>query len=654
MLINDRLKILGKGKHMSVQFGRWNFEGQPPAPDYIEKVSAALAPYGPDSNESYSKGGVRILYRAFHTTKESRREKQPHISRSGAVITWDGRLDNRAELINEFRDSLIVNSTDVAIVAGSYENWGADCLGKLIGDWALSIWNPHERSVLLAKDPIGTRHLYYSFDNNQVTWSTILDPLVRLAGKTFALNEEYIAGWFSMFPAVHLTPCVGIHSVPTSSFVLLRPGRHTVSSYWNFDPQKKIRYRADAEYEEHFRTVFATAVQRNLRSDRPVLAELSGGRDSSSIVCMADTIIVRGTADTPRLDTISYYDDSEPNWNERPYFTKVEEKRGRTGWHVNVGAQDPEEKALPGPSPNDRFVPTPGYDGRTSSRIERCLGSQGNRVVLSGIGGDEVMGGVPTPTPELQDLLARAQFRVLAHQLKIWALEKRKPWFYLFFEAARGFFPPALVGVPKYMRPAPWLQSNFVKRHWAALTGYPSRMELFGPLPTFQDNVSTLDALRRQLACKALPFEPPYEKRYPYLDRGLLEFMFAIPREQLVRPTQRRSLMRRALVGIVPDEILNKKGKAFVARSPLVAIKNDWTNLIEATQNMVSSSLGIVDSERISEALHKARCGEEGPIITLNRTLRLEGWLKNLRELGIVSLAPTRNPELTLQASPQG
>jgi asparagine synthase (glutamine-hydrolysing) len=146
MLINDRLKILGKGNYMSVQFGRWNFEGQPPAPDYIEKVSAALAPYGPDSNESYSKGGVRILYRAFHTTKESRREKQPHISSSGAVITWDGRLDNRAELISELRDSLTFNSTDVAIVAAAYEKWGADCFAKLIGDWALSIWNPGNRS----------------------------------------------------------------------------------------------------------------------------------------------------------------------------------------------------------------------------------------------------------------------------------------------------------------------------------------------------------------------------------------------------------------------------------------------------------------------------------------------------------------------------
>src|SRR6266436_8553996 len=110
-----------------------------------------------------------------------------------------------------------------------------------------------------------------------------------------------------MFPAVHLTPCVGIHSVPPSSFVLLRPGKHVVSKYWDFDPGKRIRYRADAEYEEHFRTVFAQAVQRRLRSDRPVLAELSGGMDSSSIVCMADLVIARGQAHCPRLDTISWF-----------------------------------------------------------------------------------------------------------------------------------------------------------------------------------------------------------------------------------------------------------------------------------------------------------------------------------------------------------
>src|SRR5712692_4369924 len=198
---------------MSVQFGRWKFEDQQPASDYIEKVSAFLAPYGPDSNESYSKGGVKILYRAFHTTKESHCETQPHISPSGAVITWDGRLDNRADLIAQLGSSVIQpalsfkgsttrsllspSSTDIEIVAAAYENWQSDCFAKLLGDWALSIWNPGNRSLILAKDPIGTHHLYYSFDNNQVSWSTILDPLVLFAGKTFEICEEYIAGWFA-------------------------------------------------------------------------------------------------------------------------------------------------------------------------------------------------------------------------------------------------------------------------------------------------------------------------------------------------------------------------------------------------------------------------------------------------------------------------
>lgn len=264
--------------------------------------------------------------------------------------------------------------------------------------------------------------------------------------------------------------------------------------------------------------------------------------------------------------------------------------------------------------------------------------------MLSGIGGDEVMGGVPTPVPELENLLAAAQFGSLAHRLKVWAIEKRKPWFYLLSEAARGFLPLVLAGVPKHIRPAPWLQADFVKRNWSSLTGYAYRTRLFGPLPSFQHNVGALDALRRQLACTALPFEHPYEKRYPYLDRHLLEFMFAIPREQLVRPTQRRSLMRRALVGIVPDEILNRKTKAFVARSPRLAISNDWARFAEIPQNMLSNLLGIVDTELISEALQNARQGSEVPIVTLMRTLSLEGWLNHLRSVEIIDLDTALNP----------
>src|SRR6266852_1242648 len=638
---------------MSVQFGRWNFDGKPVDGDYLEKVSPLLAPYGPDDSGSYSKGNISILYRAFHTTKESRGETQPHVTESGTVITWDGRLDNRKELIRSLRDALTMNSKDVSIVAAAYEEWGSACSARLIGDWALSIWDANSCTLILAKDPIGTRHLYYSVDEHQVTWSTILDPLVLCAGKTFALCEEYIAGWFSFFPATHLTPYVGIHSVPASSLVLIRAGKYTVRKYWDFDPGKRIRHRTDAEYEEHFRAVFWEAVRRRLRSDRPILAELSGGMDSSSIVCMADTLIALGTTETPRLDTISYYDDSEPSWHERPYFTKVEEKRGRRGWHVDLNAQERQElytESRP-ESLDGQCGLLPGSNGRTSSQLRAYLTSQCNRVLLSGVGGDEVMGGVPTPLPELEDLVATAQFAALARQLKVWALEKRKPWFHLFWEVLGQFFPPALVGIPKYTRPAPWLQSKFVKRQWAALTGYSSRTKLFGPLPSFRANMGALEGLRRQLTHCALPFDPPLDKRYPYLDRDLLEFIFAIPREQLVRPKQRRSLMRRALVGIVPDEILNRKSKAFVTRAPLLTVSRDWARLAGMTQDLTSSLLGIIDADRVSDALQKARRGEEVPLVSLLRTVVVERWLRNLDTSGIIRMDITKKLELTWQAS---
>ena len=255
--------------------------------------------------------------------------------------------------------------------------------------------------------------------------------------------------------------------------------------------------------------------------------------------------------------------------------------------------------------------------------------SQGNRVVLSGIGGDEVLGGIPTPLPELEDLVAEGRFRLLAHQLQRWALDKRKPWFYLLWEALQAFLPLGLVPLAKYKRPAPWLQARYVKRHHAALSGYERRLTLFGPQPSFQENVCTLDALRRQVESYVLNSNPPYEKRYPYLDRDLLEFIFAIPREQLVRPGQRRSLMRRALIGIVPDEILNRKRKGFVARASLETISAEWPDLVSLCQHMTCVALGIIDSERFWEVLRNGRNGQQVATVILMRTLSLESWLRS-------------------------
>jgi asparagine synthase (glutamine-hydrolysing) len=620
---------------MSVQFGRWNFNGEPPRRDELERIDNILTPYGPDGGNTYSASGIHIRYRAFHTTQESRQEFQPHLTLSGEVVTWDGRLDNREELVIALGNRSSLHHPDVEIAAAAYERWGLDCFAKLIGDWALSICNPHAQTLILAKDPLGARHLYYSTEDGRLTWSTILEPIVLFAGRTLSLCGEYIAGSFSSFPATHLTPYLEIQSVPPSCFVQLGNGKQYIRKYWDFDPENRIRYCSDADYEEHFRTLFVESIRRRLRSDSPVLAELSGGMDSSSIVCVADKVIGHGRAGTSRLDTLSYYDDAEPNWNERPYFNKIEEKRGRTGCHIYLDPGEFFNLAFP----RDRFMPTPSSAlslTEFAKQTVRCMTSQNNRVVLSGIGGDEVTGGVPDATSELADLLASLQTKRFAHQLKMWSLDKRKPWLHLFAETAREFFPPSLVGVPRQRRPARWVHPDFVRRYRDALLGYEGKLTLFGALPSFQKNMFTLEALRRQLARSALSLYPPHEKRYPYLDRSLLEFLYAIPREQLVRPGQRRSLMRRALVGIVPDEILQRKRKAFVVRGPMTVLSERWNSLVPMSQHMITAALHVVEPRRFCDALNRAKHGQEVSIVAIVRTLILESWLRDLATRNVV------------------
>jgi asparagine synthase (glutamine-hydrolysing) len=631
---------------MGIQFGKCNFDGKPVGPHDLDKVREMLAPYGPDGERCIRKGNVGILYRAFHTTKESRRETQPHVSRSGVVITWDGRLDNRERLIAKLAGQLPSDSSDSEIIAAAYERWGTGVIAELIGDWALSVWNPEDQSVILAKDFVGTRHLYYTVEKDQVTWCSILDPLVLFAGRPFKLEGEYVAGWLSFFPASHLTPYVGIVAVPPSSFVYLARGIQKVSKYWDFDPGRKVRYSSDAEYEEHFRYVFAESIRRRLRSDTCVLAQLSGGMDSSSIVCVADDIIGRGDAQVPGLETVSYYDQSEPNWDESPYFTEVERKRGREGHHIAVRGDERLNFNLP----KDRFPMSPNSPfGNPDREFNEHIVSRGYRVVLCGIGGDEVTGGVPTPTPELSDLLATGQLKVLARQLLSWAIFLKKPWFFLLSDAMKVFLPREFLKPQRYQQPASWLRPEFVRTNREALGGYDRRTRLFGALPSFQENLRTLDALRRQLGCSHSAVDPVYEERYPYLDRDLLEFLYSVPREQLVRPGQRRSLLRRALRQSVPASILDRRRKAFVSRGPLLALAS-----IPFDNGQVGSfgeALGIIDSQELARVARQARSGCEIALVTLIRTLLLEIWLSEMFHHALLSEVPQQPVGTSIQGN---
>jgi asparagine synthase (glutamine-hydrolysing) len=360
--------------------------------------------------------------------------------------------------------------------------------------------------------------------------------------------------------------------------------------------------------------------------------------DSSAIVCVADAIARNDGC--PPIETVSYFDDGEPNWNERPYFTAVEAQRGRTGLHLNVAGSGRFFSERDG-----TFPVTPAHGSRPSeahNRFAQYLSEGGFRVLLSGTGGDEFTGGVPTGTPELADLLSRAQLGRFLHRAFLWAMASRKPLLHEVGQVVRTFLPAswATNTVPRW--PMPWLNRSFVRCNQETLTRNSTRFHWLGPLPTFQENLHALDRLRRQIACAEIPPTSFCQMRYPFLDRDLLEFLFNAPRDQLVRPNQRRSLLRRALRGIVPSVVLDRRRKAFVVTSQLKTIAAEWKSVSAVTERMVLESRDILDSAVLRQTLEKARHGDEVPLLPIMRALRLEQWLQDPEIQGLFSAPPER------------
>src|SRR5271170_2070847 len=182
---------------MSVLFGTYQFDGGP-ARD-LRRVSSGWGGLPPDSQSMFCEKDVAVLHQGFCTTEESHSKTQPHITESGALVAWNGRLDNREQLLDLLSSANLRGQADLSVVATAYERWGTGCFAKLLGDWALAIADRKTRSVLLAKDFIGVRPLYYTIEKGHVLWSTSLAALVSFDGRRFDLQGEFIAGLLAFF-----------------------------------------------------------------------------------------------------------------------------------------------------------------------------------------------------------------------------------------------------------------------------------------------------------------------------------------------------------------------------------------------------------------------------------------------------------------------
>jgi len=611
--------------------GIFNRTSSPIDRQVLTALSTALINRGPDGGSEVYRGSIGMVHRAFHTNEESQRESQPLVSPAGHVLAWDGRLDNREELVRCLSESLDKSASDASIVLTAYLKWGHDFLNRIIGDFVLSLWDPYSQELLLARDPFGTRTIYYSGNSVRFVWSSTLEALLRAGAIDPEVDDEYVAGFLALHPATCRSPYKNISAVEPGHKVTLGTAAATRKErFWNPHRNSEIRYQTDAEYEEHFRHLFREAVRCRLRATGPVWLELSGGLDSSSIACMADDIIDKGEAAGACLDTVSYLEDEATTSYDRKFLSVLAASRGTAG-HLFRG----NGHWVRFVSPEASFISKPSTSlcvAGSHERLCQMMLNAGARVLLNGIGGDQVLWSIPTASPELADLVFQRRPLRLHKQLQIWSqLLKRPYWQLLWREAACPLLPESLSGRwQSDLAPAPWIERDFVKKTDLQQLLLLPKDPLGYRLPSSRMQARNIFFIISSIATGRYWEHAAYEKTYPFLHRPLVEFLMAIPFEQKLRPGETRSLMRRALKDLVPEKILQRRSKGVVGEAFCRGLDMEWHVLRPMLMNARVSSRGYVNQDALITAVNLARHGKTYDISTLLQTIALEIWLRSL------------------------
>lgn len=614
---------------MSVIFGIRKSRGSDIKQEELLPLAAATERFAQDGFFIQASGCVGMGFQPYHTTERSHLEMQPTADTRGDMLTFDGRLDNHADLQLQLGAGAALS--DSALVLAAFERWGESCFSHFVGDWALALWCPRAQTIYLARDHAGTRSLYFHNVDGTLIWSTYLETFFANK-RQHELDDQYVASYLCGLPLRELTPYRGIRAVPPAHYLVIRTDKIQQNAHWQAVADDEIIYKADVEYEEHFFALFKQAVKRRTSNADPILAQLSGGMDSTSIVCMSDHIRKSTNPSALLLDTISFYDDTEPHWDEKRYFSATEAYRGKTGIHIKVSNTN---RTFAPPSSSQFLYLLPGADSASlehEDTVWNRIGGQRYRAILSGIGGDEVLGGIPTPMPELADHLVSGNLITFIRQAMQWCLATRTPVLHTITGSAKFafhlYFPPS----SKKQTVPSWISQRLLYQFPnVQLNSARAYLRRLGVRASAINNERVWQSI-----AEALPHTHPeaitrFEYRYPYLDRDLVDFIFRIPRKQLVEPGRRRALMRRALRGIVPPEILNRKRKAYLVRGSLAVLQNPTHRLRELTISPKSVDYGFVEMEPLNEAVNLITSGkslEQAPL--LMKYLMFEIWLKSM------------------------
>lgn len=531
--------------------------------DLLTRMLDRLAARGPHARHQWVNGPVGLGHRLLHATPESLKERQPVSDAWGECwLVWDGRLDNREELIATLRAEGIAlgAETDPEIALHAYRKWSVGCFQRMLGDFALALWDSRARSLICARDPIGVKPFYYHWNGARLTFASEVTALLADPCMAKRPNESMVADYLLMgFRDPEATFFEGVKQVTPGHFLRLEKGALSLEQYWDFDPAKETRYTRADDYVGHFRSLFREAVQCRLSSHGPVGVLLSGGIDSTGVTAMAQSIRAMNP-EAPPMEalTLLHTELLQEEWDAIQALSKT------YGVHVHAIPQEDRDGPL---TPLELFLgasETLHYNASFTLPLTlQTAQAEGMAVLLTGFGADELLRSGETGF--LEDLLRASRLGCLRAEIRLMAdayngdasgILARLLWPQLPLRLRRAVKRLSGRQVPR------WITPSFAERvhlaEWAmpeAPRRFPTRcQENSYRAITCPSAVLSLNWMDAASAAFSI------ECRHPFLDRRLIEFFLSIPSEVKVAGGYRKMFFQRAMQGVSAGPLRPREG----------------------------------------------------------------------------------------------
>jgi asparagine synthase (glutamine-hydrolysing) len=553
---------------------------------------------------------------------------QPISNENGSMwIVFNGEIFNYIELRPglEAKGHRFSTNSDTEVIVHLFEEYGAECLNYLNGQFAFAIWDANRRELFLARDRLGIRPLFYTEHGGQLIFGseikTILAyPGVRAEIDLHSLNQVFTY-WSTLSPR---TIFRDIFEVPPGHYMLIRGMEKTVRSYWSLDFSASNAFqRSIQEYQDELEALLIDSTRIRLRADVPVGAYLSGGLDSSTT-----TAIIRNFTDTP-LDTFSI-SFSDPEFDESPFQRQMAEFLGTQHQVVYITHEDIGD-LFPNviwhtEIPILRTAPAPLY------RLSELVRDNHYKVVVTGEGADEFLAGYDIykeamirrfwarqPQSNLRPLLFNRLYPEISHMPNSQA--------YL-----ASFFGAGLLDTQArdYSHQIRWRATSRAKRFFSdqaraylnlsdgATVGgvkYPPGFDDWDALSQAQYLESTIFLPQYLLSSQGdrVAMAHSVEGRFPFLDYRVVEFCAALPPVLRLNGLVEKYLLRRIARKWLPDEIWKRRKRPYRAPIHRSFVREDGSTPDYVEELLSPSSLkaaGLFNPEAVQQLLTKLKSGK--------------------------------------------